>query len=185
MTTADVFRRMIGALDLVGIPYMLTGSFAGALHGSPRATQDIDIVIAPTADQLLNLKSQLPDSDYYCDLAVAQEALARQSLFNVIDLATGWKIDFIIRRDRPFSLVEFDRRQKAVLQGVGLSVATAEDIIIAKLEWSKLGESSRQIEDAASILRIRSGELDLGYIENWVERLQLRAQWAAARKSAG
>jgi hypothetical protein len=31
---------------------MLTGSFASAYHGAPRATQDINLVVAPTAEQL-------------------------------------------------------------------------------------------------------------------------------------
>jgi hypothetical protein len=44
LTTGILFSRVIGALDRAGIRYMLTGSFASSYHGSPRATQDIDIV---------------------------------------------------------------------------------------------------------------------------------------------
>ena len=60
MTAQDVFRRVTGALGQAGIPYMLTGSFAGSYHGAPRATQDIDIVISPTADQIRSLAALLP-----------------------------------------------------------------------------------------------------------------------------
>ncbi|MDO9693326.1 MAG: hypothetical protein Q7W56_01195 [Candidatus Latescibacteria bacterium] len=182
MTTHDIFRRVTAALDGAGIPYMLTGSFASSFHGSPRSTQDIDIVIAPTADQLRGLAKMFPESEYYLDIGAALEALAMQSQFNIIDLVTGWKIDLIIRRDRPFSQEEFARRREVRIADVRLSIATAEDVLIAKLEWSKLGESSRQIEDAAGILRIRGGELDLGYIEVWVERLGLGSQWEAAQR---
>ena len=49
----------------------------------------------------------------------------------------GVKIDLIIRKSRAFSLEEFDRRQLVTVQGLPLFVASAEDVAIAKLEWSK------------------------------------------------
>jgi len=76
-------------------------------------------------------------------------------LFNVIDLASGWKIDLIIRKSRAFSQEEFHRRQRVDLQTLSLYVASAEDVVVAKLEWSKLAQSQRQIEDVAGILRVR------------------------------
>jgi hypothetical protein len=54
---------MVGALDRAGIPYMLTGSFASSYHGTPRATQDIDIVVAPTTEQIRALVQLLPFDD--------------------------------------------------------------------------------------------------------------------------
>lgn len=64
MASRDVFRPLITALEAAGIPYMLTGSFAAAFHGSPRATQDIDFVIAPTPAQLAVLVDRLQVSGY-------------------------------------------------------------------------------------------------------------------------
>src|SRR5258705_8796072 len=103
MTPGEVFRRLTSALDGAGIPYMLSGSFASAFYGATRSTQDIDLVIDATSAQLELLIGQLPSEHYYVDLAAALEAHRRKSLFNVIDLATGWKIDLIIRKARAFS----------------------------------------------------------------------------------
>jgi hypothetical protein len=163
---------------------MLTGSYASSLHGQPRATQDIDIVIAPSRAQLLALLQKLPDTEYYVSEDAALEALSHQSQFNVIDFATGWKVDFIIMKARDFSREEFSRRTILEVENVPLSVASAEDVLIAKLEWAKLGASERQIEDAAGILRLQGDRLDRGYVEKWVEQLGLEAQWAAARRKA-
>ena len=88
MTTEDLFRRIVGALDSAGIAYMLTGSFASSFHGVPRATQDIVFVIAPTAAQIRDLVQRLPGSKYYVDEAVALDALRREGQFNVIDFDT-------------------------------------------------------------------------------------------------
>ena len=185
MSSTDVFRRIIAALDEAGIPHMLTGSFASSLHGLTRATQDIDLVIAPTEDQLRDLVAKLPSGDYYVDLEVALDALRRRSQFNVVDLDTGWKVDLIVRRDRPFSVQEFERRQEVVFAGVRLAVATAEDVIVAKLEWAMLGSSQRQIEDVAGILQLRGDEIDLAYVEGWVEQLGLLDAWGRAKRQAG
>jgi hypothetical protein len=184
-TTSNIFAHVIGALEQAGIPYMLTGSFASSYHGIPRATQDIDIVISPTADQIRALVSLLPKTEYYVDEEAALDALKREGQFNLVDIDTGWKIDLMIRRSRPFSRQEFDRREAVEFQGIQLVVATAEDIFLAKLEWAKLGGSQRQIEDAAGILRIRREDLDRDYLRRWVEELDLTAQWEEARKAAG
>ncbi len=103
----------------------------------------------------------------------------------MIDLATGWKIDLIIRKSRPFSQAEFSRRQLVTVQGLQLHVATAEDVVIAKLEWSKLAQSQRQIEDVAAILRLRWESLSHAYLEKWISELNLSAEWSNAKRVAG
>jgi len=164
---------------------MLSGSFASAHYGAPRSTQDIDLVIEATSAQLRAFVEGLSGNEYYADLDSALEAHKRQSMFNVIDLATGWKIDLIIRKSRAFSQEEFRRRQRVSLHEVPLFVASAEDVIISKLEWAKLGQSRRQIEDAAAILRVRGDALDQPYLEKWIAELGLVDEWGEALRVAG
>lgn len=184
MTVDDFFERLIAALERTSVPYMVTGSYASSAHGTPRATNDIDIVIAPTAEQLRSLTAEFPADKYYADELDALEALEHRSQFNIIDFATAWKADFIVRKDRDFSLLEFSRRRSHVIAGTRVQLATAEDVLIAKLEWHKLGESERQIEDAAGIIRRQGDALDHAYIERWVEELGLSEQWKTAREKA-
>ena len=185
MSTSEVLRRISALLDRAGIAYMLTGSFASAHHGAPRSSLDIDIVIEANPEQLRAFVRSLPSGEYYADLDAAFEAHKRESLFNVIDLATGWKIDLIIRKSRAFSQEEFGRRQLVTVQGLPLYVASAEDVVIAKLEWSKLAESQRQIEDVATILRLRWESLDRPYVERWISELNLDKEWSNAKAIAG
>jgi hypothetical protein len=185
VTAAEVFRRILGAVESAGIPYMLTGSFASSYHGAPRATQDIDLVVAPERPQLRELAILLAAPEFYMDEATALEAYDREGQFNVVDLATGWKADLIMRRSRAFSRTEFDRREVVEFEGMQVPIATAEDLVLAKLEWAKLGESARQIEDAAGILRARSPDLDLDYLERWVRELGIEREWATARRRGG
>jgi hypothetical protein len=163
---------------------MLTGSFASSFHGAPRVTHDVDIVIAPVLGSLEALLRQFPVDRYYVSRDAALQAYGAEGMFNVVDFATGWKVDLIIRKARPFSLKEFERRRLETLDGTEVFVASPEDVVVAKLEWAKLGESERQLNDVASILSSRAGELDLTYIERWVDDLGLSEQWKRAKAMA-
>jgi len=185
MSVSEVFHRITSALGEAGIAYMLTGSFASAYYGAPRTTQDIDLVIAATADQLRTFVQLLSTNQYCVDLDAALEAPNHQSLFNVVDMATGWKIDLIIRKFRPFSEEEFRRRKLVNLQSSPLFVASAEDVVVSKLEWAKLAQSERHIEDVAGILRMRRDSLDRAYLEKWILELRTEVEWNDARRAAG
>jgi hypothetical protein len=81
MSFPEVLQRITLALDRSGVAYMLTGSFASAYYGSLRSTQDIDLVIAATPQQLQTLIQSLPSGEYYADLDAALEAFMRESMF--------------------------------------------------------------------------------------------------------
>lgn len=185
MVVESLFRKIREALELAGIPYMVTGSFVSAVHGVPRATHDVDVVIAPTPEQLKRLIEYFAASDYYAEVEDALQALQHQTQFNVIDERGVWKVDFIIRKNRPFSIGEFSRRKLTNILGTPVYAATPEDILIAKLEWAKLGESERQLRDASGIVAIQGEQLDTAYVERWVAELGLESEWAIARNLAG
>jgi hypothetical protein len=65
--------RIVAALDAAGVPHMLAGSYASGIHGIPRSTQDIDLVIDPTFESLDRLLALLGGQDLYFDADVARE----------------------------------------------------------------------------------------------------------------
>ncbi len=183
MTLAELIARITERLEAAGIPYMVVGSMASSFHGAPRATADLDVVIDPTADALARFVGELPSDEYYVDQQTARRALDDRSQFNVVEQSSGWKADLLIRRDRPFSALEFQRRQRADLLGTAGFIATAEDTIVAKLEWAKAGESERQLRDVRSILAVSGDRLDMAYIDHWVRELDLGELWEVTRRA--
>ena len=183
---AGLLARIVELLDAAGLPFMVAGSFASTAHGLPRTTQDVDLVIDPPSYVALEtFVRSLPEADYYVDRDAARDAFARRSMFNVIDLASGWKLDFILRKNRPFSRGEFARRTRLDLLGVPVFVTSPEDTIVAKLEWSKqAGGSERQRRDVAGILVTVGVALDREYVERWVMDLDLEDEWRAAQVTA-
>jgi hypothetical protein len=170
MSQDEFFRSITRMLQQAGVPFMVTGSHGSSHHGKPRSTYDLDIVIDPTADQL-DAFCALLAGEYYVSVASAHEALGARSMFNVIDLAGGNKADLVIRKDRPFSVEEFARRQASSMHGVPIWVASAEDIILSKLEWNKITPSERQMQDALDVAVVQKACLDEAYLRRWATDL--------------
>ena len=177
---ADLLRRLVAATAHAHVPFMIAGSFASTAQGLPRTTQDIDIVIDPPVGSALDaLVAALLADQFYVDADAAREAMQHRSMSNAID-RSAWKIDFILRKARPFSVEEFSRRAAVEMLGVPVFFASPEDTIVAKLERSKLsGGSERQRRDVAGILATMRDELEREYIERWVRDLDVDLEWKA------
>ena len=127
------------------------------------------------------LSKYKPEEVQDLDADAAEQAWRQRGLFNVIDLESGWKVDLILRKERAFSREEFSRREPATILGARVFVATAEDTILAKLEWAQRGESERQLRDVAGVLAMRGGDLDRAYLERWAAELGVEAELARVR----
>jgi hypothetical protein len=181
MSLNALLAELVTALTSARIPFMLTGSLAAAIHGAGRATMDVDLVIDATELSLGVFVESVRASGHYVSDDAARDALARRTMFNVIDTETGWKVDLIMLKDRAFSQAEFKRRIEAKLGMTSLQVATVEDLVIAKLEWAKLGASVRQLDDVRELLRIGGSSIDRDYVEGWIDQLHLKREWAAVQ----
>jgi len=181
MTLAAFLQRVIQILDEAGVPYMLTGSFASAYYAVPRATQDIDLVVETEAEGMEQLVRGLREAGCYVDRDAALEAWRSRGQFNAIDPESGWKVDVMVRKDRPYSQAEFARRRRASLLGVEVAIASLEDVLLAKLEWSRLGDSALQRRDVVQLLDRTWNHLDREYLERWIPELGLESEWVQAR----
>lgn len=175
MSLADLLVMTVKALEAEGIPYMLTGSLASSFHGEPRATRDIDLVIDPTAPAVDRLVDRLQELGLYVDPEAARAALHDRGQFNAI--ASDAKVDFVIRKDRPFASAEFERRRRVRLPQLDAFVVSAEDLVLAKLVWAMETASDRQRRDVAAIVAVAGDNLDRAYIESWAERLDVLGAW--------
>lgn len=138
-----------------------------------RATNDVDLVIAPAPEQL-DLFINALGKDYYVNPQAAQNALKENAMFNIIDNQTGWKADMIIRKERPFSLEEFQRKRPVEMMGLQVWILSPEDVILSKLEWCKGSESAQQFKDALGVAVVQGDSLDRNYLRKWAEQLQIK-----------
>jgi hypothetical protein len=158
-------------LDELGVPCLVAGSLASSYHGIPRSTADADLVAALGAEHAEPLVSRLSDT-FYIDLERAGDAIRRRSSFNAIHLATMVKVDVFVLKDTPVGRREMERRQPMRLAGAPgqaetvLHVASAEDTIVQKLAWYRLGReiSEQQWNDVLGVIKVKRRDLDLAYL---------------------
>jgi hypothetical protein len=173
----------------LGVPYMVGGSLASSLHGIPRATQDVDLVLAIQQEDVAGLVAALR-ADFYLDEEAIRDAIERRTSFNLIHLGSFFKADIFVAKDDEVSRLQMARTQRYRL-GEGadreLVVASPEDIVAQKLSWFALGDqaSERQWNDALGVLKVAGLRLDLAYLERvsvllGVEELLERALIEAA-----
>jgi hypothetical protein len=147
------------------------------VHGVARATLDADLI----ADlDLYHAEpfAQALEGAFYLELETIRQAIRDRSSFNLIHLTTMFKIDIFVSRRRSFDQARFARR---LTQTVATDpetqayFASAEDIILAKLEWYRSGGkvSEKQWRDILGILKIQQTRLDLAYLRRWAANLQV------------
>jgi len=188
MPQQELLKLVIARLDEAGIEYMLTGSLVSSLQGEPRATHDIDLVIAiltPPGDGARALRAAFPEPQFYLDEEAIRSAIAATSMFNMIDTREGDKVDFWLLTADAFDQARFARRTVEDFEGVRLQVSRPEDTILMKLKWARMsGGSEKQFVDALRVYEVQHGLLDQSYLDAWAARLGVAALLARLRSEA-
>ena len=178
-------RPVLTEFDRLSIAYYIGGSVASSLYGQPRSTLDVDLCASVTESDVGQLVSHW-EHDFYVSESAMRDAIQRGRCFNVIHLATSLKIDVFVCADDPFNTAVLKRRQSRVVQFAGedLTVwfASPEDLVLHKLVWYRKGgeASERQWRDIAGVLMQQRDRLDMGYIADWADRLNVRDLWCRA-----
>lgn len=164
-------------LDDLGIPYVIGGSMASIIHGVLRTTMDVDIVADMRSEHVTPFVRGLQDA-FYVDEQSVRQAIQRRQSFNLIHLDTLFKVDIFIPRERPFDQQQLRRRmaeQVGANRGEQIWVLSAEDVVLAKLEWFRMGGevSERQWRDILGVLRTQQSALDKDYLRQWAQVLSV------------
>lgn len=168
----EVLRDVTRKLSRLGVPFMVTGSMAMMFYSLMRLTRDIDLVVE------LKLEGVEPflaafDTDYYVFPDEVRSALRARRMFNAIHQQSVIKVDFICRKESEYDTMAFSRRRSFQIRGFETWVTSPEDLILAKLAWSRQSRSEMQKKDIRALL---ATNCDRAYVLEWAEKLGL-ADW--------
>ena len=176
----DLLKIVCERLSVAGIDYMITGSTAGNFYAVPRMTRDIDLVVEVRKEDTDKLV-KLFKNDFYIERESILEAIRQQGMFNIIHNDYVIKLDFIIRKNTSYRILEFQRRKKMNIEGTNIWVVSPEDLILSKLCWAKDSFSEIQLRDVKNLLSVDKN-MDTLYLEQWIHLLGLEKIYERAKQ---
>ncbi|MBZ5583837.1 MAG: hypothetical protein LAQ30_16835 [Acidobacteriia bacterium] len=185
---SSALKTITTALEQLGIPFLIGGSVASSAWGVGRQTFDVDIVARIAPPQVDPLRAAL-GKDWYVDSETARTGIPAGRSFNVIHMLSGDKFD-IFPAIGEFHAIQLERARAMPLEiggeAVECPVSTAEDILLAKLQWYRSGGeiSERQWQDIQGILD-QNPDFDLTYARSWAARLRIDDLLERALAEAG
>lgn len=107
-----------------------------------------------------------------------RQAVQQRSSFNLIHLQTMFKVDVFLTKARSFDRQQLTRRMAAPVsddESKQIWVLSPEDVVLAKLDWFRMGGevSERQWRDILGVLKTQQGRLDIAYLRQWAQSLDL------------
>jgi len=173
----QVFGRVIDVLEAVGARYAIWGGWAVVAYGEPRFTMDMDILLDPLGLPDKIFVKRLRESGFAVDEIGLFNALAG-GYFNIIHMPSQLKVDFFV----PAQGVLLHR---AILERVYLpfdeirraAYVSAEALVITKLQAYAESESTRHLDDIATVIRLQGQKLANEQIDIYAARAGLFGVW--------
>lgn len=164
------FEAVVDAMGAIGAEYVVVGSTAAAGWGVARATRDVDVVAIMSVGDVHELLKALDREALYVPDDDAHRAALTGGSFNVLHTRSGGKVDvFVAQHSDEFTRSRLRRRVPADVLGVSSWIATAEDVILAKLRWRLVSRSEIQWRDCVEVAATQ--DLDRAYMWSWAAEL--------------
>lgn len=174
----QAFGGVIDVLEAIGARYAIWGGLAVVAYGEPRFTQDMDILLSPEQFALSLFVRRLSEMHYHVDEHSVQQAMGG-GYFNVIHLHYLIKTDFYVPSELELKAMIAERVYLPFDEGRRAAYVTPTAVIIAKLLAYNDGQSTRHLDDIASIVRLQGKRLDGDRADIAAARLGMLGIWRA------
>lgn len=164
-------QKIVDVLNTEEIDYMIVGGFAVSYHNRARTTNDIDLIVQIYPQHVKSILKHFPDWQGFEKSFI--ESVKMGLLFNLTDLETGIRYDFMTFQDTDYSWAAFERREKVTLHNTKCYIASKEDLIISKLRWYNITPSEKHLEDLKFLLL--DAHLEMEYLRWWIFKLKINS----------
>jgi hypothetical protein len=170
MTNSPLIRALKEVcrfLDDTGTEYILVGGLAVGIWATPRATVDLDFLVAIRKEDHPALIQRLEQSDKFIFIHKQPMVFQKVSILRaMLKENADVSVDFLLIDDE-FKAHAISRKVSARLTDFSVNIATAEDLILLKL----LSGREQDKLDAVQVHEANKENLDLAYLSNWSKKL--------------
>ncbi len=172
----ELLEKLGNILEAEKVPYMIVGGQAVLIHGEPRLTRDVDVVVGLKASEWEKIESLAGSLGFAPLIEDVTEFVKKTSVLPVHNKETGLRIDFM------FAVSEYVHKALARVRVLEIGpakvrFASLEDILILKV----IAGRPRDMEDALTIL-IKNPQTNLEYIRKWLDEFDRSLEEEYRRK---
>jgi hypothetical protein len=184
MTTQEIVRRVVDALEQLGVPYMLVGSFSSNAYGFARNTQDADFVVQLDRIPISEVASEL-SPEFQLNPQMSFETITGTTRHVLVARTGDFKVELFLLSDDPHDRARFERRRRLQVLGGPAYLPSPEDVVITKLRWSRHGNREKDLSDARDVIAVSGAQMDWAYVERWCDEHGTRKLLDDLRRSIG
>ena len=174
----QAFGGVIDVLEALGANYAIWGGIAVLAYGEPRFTQDMDVLLSPDQFAASLFVKRLRETHYHVEEISVYQAMDG-GFFNVIHLGYLIKIDFYVPTEPELRAMIDNRKYLPFDEMRRAAYVTSTSLIVAKLRAYEDTQSTRHLDDIASIIRLQGNNLQREPIDIAAARLGLLGVWRA------
>jgi hypothetical protein len=175
---SQAFGGVIDVLEAIEARYAIWGGLAVVAYGEPRFTQDMDILLSPERFAVSLFIRRLRESHFHVDEMTVNAALGG-GFFNVIHLAYHIKSDFYVPVEPELQAMIAERVYLPFDEMRRAAYITPTSVVVAKLRAYQNSQSTRHLDDIASIVRLQGTDLDRERIDLAAARSGTLGLWRA------
>lgn len=170
----EIMSRLMRMSKSKKIPLMFMGGLATSVWAEPRATYDVDGVIALEETNLEQFFNEAVKEGFDFDRNQPVKIIQGFPFITLIYPARKRHkvcVDLFLARSG-YAKEALSRLEEITFKGLKISVIAPEDLILYKL----ISGRSRDIDDVREILLTQKGRLKMKYLKKWAARLGVITQ---------
>ncbi len=183
MPSPDPHGVFTQKFEALGLRYMVTGSVAAMFFGEPRLTNDVDVVVHLTREDVDRLATAFPEDDFYVpprEVIECERRRATRGHFNLIHHGTGLKADVYLASADAFHDWGLAHAVRVNTDEGAVTFAPPPYVIVRKLQFYREGSSEKHLRDVRGMLLALGDDLDRPALERWIDHFGLESEWNAA-----
>jgi len=184
MSEPSLIELFVRPLNLLRVPYLVTGGVASVVYGEPRLTRDIDLVLQLRPKDARRFAGAWPAEAFYLppvEVIAEESARSADGHFHVIHHQTAMRADVYVPGDDALSAWAFAHKVVRRVEDDAVVLAPVEAVIVNKLRYYRIGGSDRHITDIRLMLRVSGAQVNRAEVERWAARLGVEREWEEAQ----